>query len=329
MKFIPLYLLVLIGFTVCNVLACRGDRENGNQLSSINVPSARFKLDSVDDLYSFLDPENNEYPLVSAHRGGPAPGYPENAIPTFERVANAMPVIIECDIAITRDSVLVLMHDDSLDRTTNGTGKIKDKTLDELRKLRLKDLQGRLTEFSIPTLEETLLWGRKKVIFTLDVKRSVPYKKVIDMIRKTEAEPYAIVITYSAKQTAIVNQLAPDLVISATIKDASDLSRLIGLGIPTNRLIAFVGTREPNTSLYDGLVKKGIKSILGTLGNLDRAAEKAGYQRYAQYIDRGASILSTDRPFEAQKALDYYIQSRDIRSKFLVTASQTDSKSNQ
>ncbi|MGO1520605.1 MAG: glycerophosphodiester phosphodiesterase family protein, partial [Sphingobacterium sp.] len=134
------------------------------------------------------------------------------------------------------------------------------------------------------------------------------------VIRRTQTEANSVIITYSPAQAAIVNQLAPDLMISTTIRNPEDLSRIDDLGVPTNRLVAFVGTSEPDPALYDSLQKRGVKSILGTMGNLDRSAKKSGYQRYADFIVRGASIISTDRPFEVQKALDFYINKREIRS---------------
>lgn len=276
-----------------------------------------FNLKTVDDLYHFLTYNENSFPLVSAHRGGPSDGFPENAIPTFAEVASKMPAIIECDIAMTKDSVLVLMHDETLDRTTTGKGKLSRKTFEELKELKLKDNNGLVTNYRIPTLEDALQWGIGRVIYTLDVKRSVPYEKVIELIRKTKAEANSIIITYSANQAEVVNRLAPDLMISATIKNRDDLNRLSELSIPDTRLIAFVGTREPDTALYTLLRQHGIKSILGTIGNLDRSAEKAGYQLYADFIVRGADVLSTDRPFEAWKALDFYIKKRNIESPFI------------
>ncbi|MGX1754817.1 glycerophosphodiester phosphodiesterase family protein [Sphingobacterium sp. NPDC055346] len=291
-----------------------------NSSSSIsNMPQVDqvFNLKTVDDLYHFLTYNENSYPLVSAHRGGPSDGFPENAIPTFAEVASKMPAIIECDIAMTKDSVLVLMHDETLDRTTTGKGRVSNKTYEELKDLKLKDNNGELTNYRIPTLEDALQWGIGRVIYTLDVKRSVPYEKVIELIRKTKAEANSIIITYSANQAEVVNRLAPDLMISATIKNRDDLNRLSELSIPDTRLIAFVGTREPDTALYTMLRQHGIKSILGTIGNLDRSAEKAGYQLYADFIVRGADVLSTDRPFEAWKALDFYIKKRNIESPFI------------
>lgn len=276
-----------------------------------------FNLKTVDDLYHFLTYNENSYPLVSAHRGGPSDGFPENAIPTFAEVASKMRAIIECDIAMTKDSVLVLMHDETLDRTTTGKGKLSRKTFEELKELKLKDNNGVVTNYRIPTLEDALQWGIGRVIYTLDVKKSVPYEKVIELIRKTKAEANSIIITYSANQAEVVNRLAPDLMISATIKNTDDLNRLSEMSIPDTRLIAFVGTREPDTALYTLLRQHGIKSILGTIGNLDRSAERAGYQLYADFIVRGADVLSTDRPFEAYKALDFYIKKRNLESPFI------------
>src|SRR5690606_20976175 len=197
-----------------------------SNFSTLSNDRTRIELSSIDDLYQFLTYNEARIPLVSAHRGGPGPGFPENAIETFERAARSQPVIIECDVVMTKDSVLILMHDDRLDRTTNGTGLVREFTYKELQELRLVDDQDSLTSYRIPSLENALQWGAGKVIFTLDVKRGTPYKQVIDLIRKVGAETYSIIITYSATQAALVHELAPELMISASIKKAEDLLRL-------------------------------------------------------------------------------------------------------
>lgn len=304
-------LIILIAFSSC---FRTNSSSNVNNMPAVDQV---FNLKTADDLYQFLTYNENSYPLISAHRGGPSDGFPENAIPTFAEVARKMPSIIECDIAMTKDSVLVLMHDETLDRTTTGKGKLSKKTYAELQELYLKDNNGQVTPYKIPTLEEALKWGIGRVIYTLDVKRSVPYEKVIESIRNNKAESNSIIITYSANQAEVVNRLAPDIMISATIKKADDLTRLSELGIPDTRLIAFVGTSEPDSTVYSVLRQHGIKSILGTIGNLDRSAERAGYQLYADFIVRGADVLSTDRPFEAWKALDFYIKKRNLESPFI------------
>ena len=130
----------------------------------------------------------NQTPKISAHRGGgDLKGYPENCIESFAFLAKQMPVVIECDIDLTKDSVLVMMHDQTLDRTTTGTGKLIDKTYAELAPFRLEDNMGNLTPYTIPTLEQVLRWGKGKVTFTLDVKRNVSFDKVVDIVSRTGA----------------------------------------------------------------------------------------------------------------------------------------------
>src|SRR5690606_41563064 len=108
----------------------------------------------------------------------------------------------------------------------------------------------------------------------------------------------------SAAQAAVVHNLAPDLMISASIKSTEDLLRLNDRDVPDTRLVAFVGTSEVDRQVTDLLHQHGILCILGTIGNLDRRAKQNGDQVYADYIENGADILSTDRPLQAAKALD-------------------------
>ncbi|MBL1409830.1 glycerophosphodiester phosphodiesterase family protein [Sphingobacterium faecale] len=319
MKFNSLYLLSL-SFVIFATGCFRNSsttetkiREQENSLFS----KSTFELNTVEDLYQFLTYTESAYPLVSAHRGGPSAGYPENAIETFSRLANKMPAIIECDIRLSKDSILVLMHDETLERTTTGKGRVNKLNLTDLKELKLKDPEGKVTSYRIPTLEEALIWGRGKVIFTLDAKNDIPYQLLSDVITKTDAQSYSVVITYSSKQAKALYRINPDLMISASIKSVDDLTRLAAQGIPDNRIIAFIGIQQPKEELVTTLHQHGIKTILGTLGNLDRQAEQRGYQTYAEYIEKGADVLSTDRPFEAHKALDYYIRKRNITSPYI------------
>lgn len=317
-------ILVLLGITTSLVLtSCFGESATSDEYRAKNnttkdlLQKGNFKLSSVDDLQQLFTYDNERYPLISAHRGGPSSGYPENAIESFQHIARNMPVIIECDIRLTKDSVLVLMHDETLDRTTTGHGKVSDYTIAELKKLYLKDNDGKKTTFKIPTMEEALIWGRGKVVFTLDVKEDVPYSILSNSIEKTNAKAYSIVITYNEKQARALYNINPDLVISASIASEADLRRHTEVGIPDNKLIAFVGVKLPSEDLVELLHQHGIKIILGTMGNLDKQAQNKGYQVYADYIERGADIISTDRPLEAKKALDFYIRKRKLSSPYI------------
>ncbi|MFC3196325.1 glycerophosphodiester phosphodiesterase family protein [Parapedobacter deserti] len=275
-----------------------------------------IQLSTVKDLYRFLTYDEKRYPLISAHRGGPMPGFPENAIETFENSFRYQPLIIECDVRMSKDSVLVLMHDETLDRTTTGSGKIHETDFAALRKMRLKDPEGKATNYRIPTLDEALKWGKGKVVFTIDVKRGVPYAAVIEAIRRNNAAAYSVVITYSADEAAAVHQLAPNIMISASIRSTDDLLRLGDRNVPDNRLVAFVGTSEASPQLYDRLHGHGILCILGTMGNLDKQAATRGDTVYVGLVERGADILSTDRPIEAGKALNAYRNRHKLTSPF-------------
>ncbi|GAB3569631.1 hypothetical protein GCM10027578_24460 [Spirosoma luteolum] len=253
---------------------------------------------------SFFSYKPNQTPKISAHRGGgDLKGYPENCIESFDYLARQMPVIIECDIDLTKDSVLVMMHDQTLDRTTTGTGRLIEKTYAELATVRLEDNLGNPTPYHIPTLEQVLRWGKDKVTFTLDVKRNVSFEKVVDMIHRTGAGNYAAVITYNAADAAKLHRLDPSLMISVTIRNRAEYDRLHELGVPDNRMIAFVGVKEPDAELYQFLHGKQIACILGTLGNLDKQAVAKGDQVYRGFASRGADIMSTDRPLEVWRAV--------------------------
>ncbi|GAB3990524.1 glycerophosphodiester phosphodiesterase family protein [Spirosoma daeguense] len=253
-------------------------------------------------------------PKISVHRGGgDLKNYPENCLESFAYVASQIgspthPAIIECDIDLTKDSVLVMMHDATLDRTTNGTGKLIEKDYAELAEYRLEDNMGNVTPYKIPTLEQTLQWGKKQsgkapVTFTLDVKRNVSFAKVVDMVHKTGTDRYVAIITYNAQDAAKVHKLDPNLMISVTIRNQAEYDRLRELGVPDNRIMAFVGVKEPAAELYQFLHQKGITCILGTLGNLDKQAAAKGDQLYKTFADNGADIMSTDRPLEMARVL--------------------------
>ncbi len=76
--------------------------------------------------------------------------------------------IVELNLKKTKDGQLIVMHGRTIDRTTNGKGKPEDFTLEEIRKFKLKNGLGRLTEHQIPTFGEMLLAANGKVIIDVD-----------------------------------------------------------------------------------------------------------------------------------------------------------------
>jgi glycerophosphoryl diester phosphodiesterase len=254
-------------------------------------------LSTPKDLSQYLKAGSSHYPMISIHRGGgEIPNYPENCLESFSYFARQMPSIIECDIVLSKDSVLYMMHDNTLDRTTTGTGKVSDRSWDYVQQLTLKDNFGTVTPYKVPTLDQVLRWGKNKVLFTLDVKRGTPFEKVIQEVVNTGSENNSVIITYNATDAKKVYDLHPGLMISVTIMKEEDYTRLKNLGIPDRNMVAFIGVNEPDSSLINFLHAKGIPTILGVLGNLDKKAAAQGNKVYKKYIDLGVDILSTDRP---------------------------------
>lgn len=273
--------------------------------STVLIDSRDFHIEVPDvaaarDFYSWT---SDRIPLVSAHRGGPYPGFPENAIETFENVTKYTPTIIELDVAMTKDGVLVLMHDDDLERTTTGKGKVSDVSFEYIQGLLLEDETGAETPFKVPTFKEALEWSKGKVLLTVDVKQSVPYEKLIAEIRETGSEAHSAVITYSFAAAKKMHSLAPELMLSVTIRNEEEIARFEETGIPWTRAIAFTGVAERPQEFNQALHEKGVFTILGVLGNLDRSAIARGDEIYAGFVQKGADILATDRPIEAAKAI--------------------------
>lgn len=260
------------------------------------------------DIETFFDCLQRESAAVaSAHRAGPSPGFAENAIDTMRNTLAQAPALLEIDVAQTADGALVLMHDDTVDRTTNGRGAVGDFTLAEFQQLRLRDNQGLVLAGHPPTLAEALDAGRDTIL-QLDVKRGVPFEDVIDAVRAAGAQNRVIVITYNDDDALLVQRLAPELMISVSMYDEGDLRRLAGKTMDFTRVLAWTGTREPNAALNAALAQRGVESIFGTLGppseSWDGRFARDRADQYAAFAETGLEVIATDRPIAAQRDLD-------------------------
>ncbi len=260
-------------------------------------PYYRILTPTNADLHDFYTWAPDRMPLVSAHRGGTFPGYPENCIETFDYLLHQTHAVIECDIAMTSDGVLVMMHDDNLDRTTDATGPVKNKTYAEIQEVHLKDKLGLVTAFPVPTLDSVLSWARGKTNLMLDIKRSTPIIRVLEAVREAHAEAYVVIIVYRLEDALTVHAFDPSLMISLTMSKPEDLIRANEHGLPDSVLVAFTGVSLADSATYQTLHQHGITAILGTMGNLDnKAVIKGTTEVYGGLFEAGCDILSTDLP---------------------------------
>lgn len=120
-----------------------------------------------DTLMAILRNPDARRVLVVSHRGDWR-NAPENSLLAFQNCIDMGADMVELDLKKTKDGHLVLMHDNTIDRTTDGHGAPADYTLAELRKFHLKNGLGRPTLLTIPTLEEALLLCKGKVLVNID-----------------------------------------------------------------------------------------------------------------------------------------------------------------
>lgn len=271
-----------------------------------------YRLDpkTPEGLQELLSFSSVPLPIVSGHRGGASKGFPENCIATFERTLQQAFAMLEVDPRLSRDGKIVVLHDATLQRTTTGAGNVSDFALTELKQLHLKDPDGQVTPFQIPTLDEVLEWARGKTILVLDQKdvSAVDRAKIIS---EHQAEAYVMLIVSSFRDVQAVHQLNPKIMMEVMIPHLAQAAAFDKLGVPWSNVVAFVGHNPPtDKALYEYIHRQGTCCMIGTSRNLDRrfiSGEVDGLQQlepdYRALLSRGADIIETDIPAELGQLL--------------------------
>lgn len=135
---------------------------------------------------------SKDYILAVSHRGDWRYA-PENSLPSIQRCIDLGVDIVEIDVRLTKDGHLVAMHDKTVDRTTNGKGKVNDLTLEEIKLLRLKNACGaRGSRIQVPTLEEIMNLTKDKIMVNLDKVEGETVKEAYTILKKTNTVNQAI-----------------------------------------------------------------------------------------------------------------------------------------
>ena len=259
--------------------------------------------------------------VVVAHRGchGPAPHHvlaaaPENSSLALQHCAAMGVDVMETDVRRTRDGYLVMMHDESVDRTTNGTGKIVNLTLAQIKNLRLRDDEGgpdaAVTELQVPTLGELLALAKGRIVLNIDVKDAI-YSEVIDAVIKAGAQDWVIVKASVGEGSAPAVSLSPyDKVPFAVIATSADgagadipaiIARQAGKSLkPIAIELSFIpeaalppiakAAREARTRIWVNTLWNGF--VVGVGG--DRDALRMPAAVWGKLWSAGVSIMQTD-----------------------------------
>ena len=178
--------------------------------------------------HSFLEP----MPRVIAHRGD-SRNYPENTLPAFESAVRMGIDVVETDIHLTKDGVLVIWHDPTLERNTDGSGRIEDHTLEELRRFDAgytftqdggKTFPFRGKGVRICTLAEALEHCPEQR-FNIDLKTKCPeiVDEFIRVIREHDAVDRVVGASFHLSNLKRLRRLAPDFLTSVTTAEVVPL----------------------------------------------------------------------------------------------------------
>jgi glycerophosphoryl diester phosphodiesterase len=162
--------------------------------------------------------------MVIAHRG--ASSYaPENTLAAFDLAIEMRVRHIELDVALTSDSHTVVIHDDKLDRTTNGCGAITSHTLSALRQLDAGSWFGAQFEGErIPTFDEVLARYKGRVHIHTEIKGKSPSlsQRTADLIRKHGMEGQVTVTSFQSVRLEEMRAYAPELPVGWLVREVND-----------------------------------------------------------------------------------------------------------
>ena len=237
---------------------------------------------------------------IFAHRGFSG-YYPENTMLAFQKVAEETVADgIELDIQLTKDGEIVIMHDEMLDRTTNGSGWLKDHTLEELKMLSVGvNVKGFFPRQTIPTLREYFTWLKTtKLITNIELKTSYfEYEgieeKLIAMVKEFGLEDQIWYSSFNHYTVARIKKLMPE----AKCGLLTD-TWLMNIG----EYAASQGAASVNDRTYF-CAKEGVAADLHAHNIALQAWTPNDAEMMQELVDAGVDVLITNYPDIAAKVL--------------------------
>lgn len=277
--------------------------------------------------------------MVVAHRGchAAAPDHgltssaPENSLEALQRCVDIGVDMVEADVRRTQDGALVIMHDPSVDRTTNGKGLVAKLTLAQIQALRLDG-----GDEAPPTLEAFLRAARGRVLVNLHLK-GLFAAQAAEVARRADASDWVL---FKARAEGDMAPIADQplyrdvafmpMVGEGAARDAGQLGQVITRQASGVRPIPAVETRGLRArgfaSVRDAAEAARVRVWINTLGmsswksffgvSGDRRALRDPDTSWGRLIDQGVSIIQTDHPAQ----LLGYLKSRRLREGVTIAA---------
>lgn len=261
----------------------------------------------VSDIIAELKNPESKKVLVVAHRADWR-NFPENSIEAINSAIDMGVDMIEIDVHKTKDGKLVLMHDETLNRTTTGKGKVSDWSLDSLKTLYLKNGIGIKTRYKIPTLEEAIMAAKGKVLVNLD-KCYDYFPEAYQILKKTNTINQVVMKAgkpYATVQKDFGHYLKEVIFMPIVNLDKSGAEQIIDDYQTNYKPVAFEFVFNKENSANDELLKKvvgnGAKVWINSLwaslngGHDDDLAVENTEKSYGWLLNKKATLIQTDRP---------------------------------
>jgi glycerophosphoryl diester phosphodiesterase len=244
-------------------------------------------------------------PLFAAHRGGTGL-WPENSLLAFGNAVALGADFLELDVHLSRDGLVMVIHDPTLDRTTTGSGPVRERTAAELGALRLKDRSGTVTAEPVPTLDQVVALaaaGKRQMLLEIKTdERKQRYpgieEKVFAVLDRHRFTPFAIVMSFEGETWRRLRQLRPDARVGALYSVRMLPATGIELELASLRQagVAFVGLEQ---RMVTADVARQARLAGLTLG-VWTVNERDAIERF---VGHGVGVVITDRPDLAKAVL--------------------------
>jgi glycerophosphoryl diester phosphodiesterase len=247
----------------------------------------------------------SDYVMVAAHRCAHN-GYPENSLSALKHAIELGVDIAETDVKVTKDSVVVLMHDGKIDRTTNGKGNPENFTLAELKKFRLKMPDGTLTDETIPTFEDFLNIAKGRILVDIDIKTS-HLKPVVDLVKKTgtTSQVFFFDNDYDALKEVLAMEPKALMMPRAYSYQMADSALKI-----FDAVIVHIDNSFYNKAVSDLIKGKNSRIWINALDVADSKIREGKIEEGVEpLLKYGANIIQTDEPEKIIK----YLKSNGLR----------------
>ena len=239
--------------------------------------------------------------IVCAHRGWLAASEAENSLATMQRTVAAGPFMLEMDLHESRNGTIFMLHDPTVDRTTDSLGKLAELDDEAIAALRLKLPGGRMTSEPIPRFEQIARWAEATpdALLMLDIKDTPP-KAAMEIVKRHGLTSRVVILTFSKGVARQALAADPDVLVSVLANAPADIDDYVDLA--AGRRLAFYVPRTADPDLFSRAHRTGNLVISDVFPAIvtetsDNEADLSDPDAYREFLrGRSVDILVTNHP---------------------------------